>query len=262
MRGFLFGQIIFFRLAPAPRRTIFNVFPIALPFLAPGKRALTMRTDFFRQIWFPMGHCGLPIAAATDRNQRQPRIEGMSQTLTCPPLARAALTDRRIISDLRSDHAGETGAVWIYKGILAVGRDTHVRDFAYDHLATEQRHLDAMNAALPRQERSMMTPLWRVAGWITGAVPALLGPAAVFATIEAVETFVDHHYQEQIDYLDGIGGHDDLLAMLREFQADEVHHRNDASERAVTEGPTHLGTLWAKLVSTGSKLAVRAARRI
>ena len=35
-------------------------------------------------------------------------------------------------------------------------------------------------------------------GWLTGALPALFGRKAIFATIEAVETFVDHHYAQQI----------------------------------------------------------------
>ena len=42
---------------------------------------------------------------------------------------------------MRSNHAGETGAVWIYKGILTVSRDPAIRLFAEHHLATEQTHL-------------------------------------------------------------------------------------------------------------------------
>ena len=34
-------------------------------------------------------------------------------------------------------------------------------------------------------------------GWLTGAL-LLFGRKAIFATIEAVETFVDHHYAQQI----------------------------------------------------------------
>ncbi len=35
-----------------------------------------------------------------------------------------------LIGDIRSDHAGETGAVAIYLGILSVSRDPHLRHFA------------------------------------------------------------------------------------------------------------------------------------
>ena len=49
---------------------------------------------------------------------------------------------KKLRKDLRSDHAGETGAVMIYKGILAVSRDPALRSFASTHLETEQKHLE------------------------------------------------------------------------------------------------------------------------
>jgi len=107
-----------------------------------------------------------------------------------------------LIADLRTDHAGENGAVMIYRGILAATRDASVRHFAQDHLATEARHLAEIEPLLSRSQHSRLLPLWRVAGWLTGALPALLGPRAVYATIEAVETFVARHYAEQIESID------------------------------------------------------------
>ena len=41
-----------------------------------------------------------------------------------------------LLADLRTDHAGESGAVMIYRGILAVTRDAGLRHFAQAHLAT------------------------------------------------------------------------------------------------------------------------------
>ncbi|MEO6747886.1 MAG: demethoxyubiquinone hydroxylase family protein, partial [Caldimonas sp.] len=104
-----------------------------------------------------------------------------------------------LIADLRTDQAGESGAVMIYRGILAVTRDARVRHVAQAHLATEAGHLARIEPLLAPQHRSRLLPLWRLAGWLTGALPALVGPRAVFATIEAVETFVDQHYAEQIE---------------------------------------------------------------
>ncbi len=46
-----------------------------------------------------------------------------------------------LIGDLRSDHAGETGAVAIYLGILAVSHNPQIRQFAREHQATEREHL-------------------------------------------------------------------------------------------------------------------------
>jgi ubiquinone biosynthesis monooxygenase Coq7 len=166
-----------------------------------------------------------------------------------------------LIGDLRSDHAGETGAVAIYLGILAVSRDPQIRHFAREHLATEREHLARLGALLPLNQRSVLLPLWRVAGWLTGFLPALFGPRAVYATIDAVETFVDHHYEDQIRKLpaDGPGG--ELRALLMACQADEVDHRDEARAAGATAGGK-LTQAWQWLVGNGSALAVKAARRV
>jgi demethoxyubiquinone hydroxylase (CLK1/Coq7/Cat5 family) len=67
-------------------------------------------------------------------------------------------------------------------------------------------------------------------GWLTGALPALFGRQAVFTTIEAVETFVDHHYQQQIVRLMPEGEYGPLRQVLVDCQADEVSHRDEGSE--------------------------------
>ena len=166
-----------------------------------------------------------------------------------------------LIGDIRSDHAGETGAVMIYRGILAGSRDPAVRRFAGAHMATEQRHLELLDRMLLPGQRSLLLSVWRVAGWLTGFLPTLGGSDAVYATIDAVETFVDIHYEEQIRKLppDGPGGA--LRAALRVCQEDEVHHRDEA--RALHQS-AHGGLLrlWVRAVGAGSKAAVAAARRV
>jgi ubiquinone biosynthesis monooxygenase Coq7 len=174
-----------------------------------------------------------------------------------------ALTDTPawLIADLRSDHAGETGAVWIYRGILAVSRDAELRAFAERHQETEKGHLDLLEQVLAPADRSRLLPIWRVAGFLTGFLPALFGARAVYATIDAVESFVDHHYQEQLDRLDAAGIKPALRALLAKCQEDEVHHRDEAREAA---GPPPGAVLraWAWLVGAGSRAAVAAARRV
>ncbi len=135
---------------------------------------------------------------------------------------------------MRSDHAGETGAVCIYNGILAISRDPDpaVRDFATRHRETEQGHLDLLEGLLPPADRSKLLPIWRVAGWLTGALPALFGPRAVFATVDAVETFVDHHYRAQTDRLAAEGILPEIHAALERCREEEVHHRDEAREAA------------------------------
>ena len=166
-----------------------------------------------------------------------------------------------LIGDIRSDHAGETGAVMIYRGILAGSRDPAVRHFAQAHMATEQGHLDLLERLLPRGQRSVLLPIWRVAGWLTGFLPALAGSRAVYATIDAVETFVDHHYEEQIRKLAPSGAAGVLREALLACQADEVHHRDEARTLQVAPAGVLLAA-WCWTVGAGSKAAVTAARRI
>lgn len=168
---------------------------------------------------------------------------------------------RETIADLRTDHAGETGAVWIYRGVLQVAKDPELRAFATAHRATEQRHLELIEAVLPPNRRSILTPIWRMMGWITGAAPALFGPRAVYATIDAVETFVDKHYQEQIDRLSAESEDGVLRALLEACQQDEIHHRDEARAKAGAQWPLVL-QVWTRMVRTGSIAAVSVARRI
>ena len=168
-----------------------------------------------------------------------------------------------LLRELRSDHAGETGAVSIYRGIEAVASRrgwTDLLAFARRHGETESEHLRLIEEWLSPQSRSRLLGPWRIAGWLTGALPALFGPRAVYATIAAVETFVDHHYQQQIDYIDLHGGPEGLVELLNQCQREECHHRDEAAmlAGAPTDGALRL---WCALVGFGSATAVKVARR-
>ena len=179
----------------------------------------------------------------------------------------AALPDTRTLpawlrGELRSDHAGETGAVYIYRGILSVSRDSEVRAFAEEHLTTEESHLALFDAWLDAGARSILLPAWRLSGWVLGAIAALGGRGTVFTTIAAVETFVVAHYQQQLDRLAAEDIYPEVALALRSFQADEDHHRVDAEQRGDAAQPGFLAQLWAGIVGAGSAAAVVVARRI
>ncbi len=165
----------------------------------------------------------------------------------------------RLIRDLRSDHAGETGAVAIYDGILAVSRDPEIIKFAGEHRDAERVHLAFFEQWLPKQAQTRLTPVWWLAGWTLGAMPALFGRRAVYATIAAVETFVVKHYEDQIVELDKREEWRELAEQLRQFQADEDHHRQDAADRK-DGSPGMLGRAWGAFVGAGSAAGVVAAR--
>ncbi len=162
---------------------------------------------------------------------------------------------------LRSNHAGETGAVGIYKGILAVSRSDDVRIFAERHIVAEMRHLAIMEELMGPVRPSRLLPLWRLAGFATGALPALFGPRAVYATIDAVESFVDHHYHRQVDALRGKPEWRTVGETLESCRKDEVAHRDEA--RLLCHECRGLGLrFWARLVTAGSMVGVVTAERV
>lgn len=174
----------------------------------------------------------------------------------------------RLMGLLRTDHAGETGAVMIYRGILSVTRDPQLRIFASEHLDAETRHLSLMNQLVAASERSKLLPLWRLLGWLTGAIPSCFSANAVYATVAAVETFVDQHYFEQIQLIDrylemGTIRHSaDLNAVRRilvDCRNDELAHRDEALSYRTANITISL-LIWTKMVGIGSRLAVRLVR--
>lgn len=180
-----------------------------------------------------------------------------------------------LLRELRTDHAGETGAVMIYRGVLAVSRDPALRAFAHHHLETEQHHLDLMEQVISPRWHSRLLPVWRISGWLTGALPACFGPRAVYATIQAVETFVDKHYAQQTTRIDALlapsASNDlkpelrtELLALratLEQCRLDEVAHRDDAAGRwDGRSGP--ILRAWRAVVAWGSESAVGVCRHV
>jgi len=166
--------------------------------------------------------------------------------------------------ELRSSHAGETGAVWIYRGVLAARPAAAVRAFARHHLATESEHLASFEGLTRWYRCSLLLPAWRVAGFVTGFIPALFGANAVYATIAAVETFVDRHYQRQIEALRGSntdGQLDPLIELFEQCRADEVAHRDEA-DGLQTRRPGVMLRVWVWVVGAGSALAVACARQV
>ena len=189
-------------------------------------------------------------------------MNSSSQSSTPSPLVAQNLSIY-LQRELRSDHAGETGAVYIYHGIVAVAQwrgDAELLSFAKAHGATEIDHLTELTHWLPVAQRSRLLGPWRLAGWLTGALPALFGRSSVYATIAAVETFVDQHYQQQIDHLKAFGGPEGLLPLLLRCQVDEQHHRDESAALA-SDKPSLVLRAWCWAVGWGSGAAVVLARR-
>jgi len=196
-------------------------------------RALTGRSQGALRA-LPSAVRGLAVVAAL-----QPKDSAKGRTIAAL-LASAKLTTHSfpawLRTELRTDHAGEFGAVEIYRGALlgaelrergvSAGEETQrMKAFCLHHMQTEQAHLDVMLELVPETNRTKLQGVWFLAGAcrdlrassLSGVVacrkepdhsnvaartlgffPALLGPRALYWTIASVETFVEEHYQCQV----------------------------------------------------------------
>ncbi len=166
----------------------------------------------------------------------------------------ATTISSKAIAELRSDHAGEIGAVNIYLGILSLSRDPSLLAFAESHLSTEQKHLNELSKILPKRSRSILSPCWALAGRCLGYICALATPSFAYATIEAVETFVITHYSDQLNLFPP-----KLEKIIKGFMEDEIHHCKDAAMKKNTVASYKQ---WIYTVTRGSRLAVAVARKI
>lgn len=163
--------------------------------------------------------------------------------------------------DLRADHAGEVGAVAIYRGLGRTARTDDVRAMALEHGATERRHRDTLAALVPRPHRSRLLFVWRLMAFGLGALAGLGGRRAAYLTIDAVETFVDAHYGAQLERLAATPALHDIATRLAACHADELAHRDEA-RAALGHATGALAASWRAIVASGSRLAVAAARRV
>lgn len=135
---------------------------------------------------------------------------------------------------LRVDHAGEFGAVHIYRGqITALQSASDKRDTLakIQEMGDQEKvHLDTFNRILTerRIRPSLLSPLWQCGGFFMGAVTALISDKSAMACTEAVETVIDSHYAMQINYFEHDATPDSILDDLKQFQQDERAHKQEA----------------------------------
>ena len=173
-------------------------------------------------------------------------------------------TNPRIAEILRVDHAGEYGAVAIYRGQQAVfKRNAKTREIAEqlaEMEAEEQKHLDAFDKILiERNVRpTAMTPIWNVAGYGLGVVTALMGEKAAHACTEAVENVIEQHYGAQVEEIKE--EEPELAATFAEFREDELAHRDTAVEQGAHEAPAY--GLLSRLITAGCHAVIKITEKI
>ena len=156
-----------------------------------------------------------------------------------------AREQRTVARILKVNHAGEYGAIRIYRAQIWVARRLYpdVVAFLEETLGHELRHcalfLDAMPARHARPCRVMA--FWGNGGFILGFLTALMGRQGIWICTAAVEGAVHKHLDDQLLFLRGKDS--ELHSLIESIQEEELSHLNHAEERIKQRTP------WSRLLS-------------
>lgn len=197
------------------------------------------------------------MSAATQRKAR-PALPGRR--------ANAKTAAKDIDSMIRVDHAGEFGALRIYKGQLAVlsrvpGAKKSTAAIAH-MAAQEKKHFDVFSEMVRSRgvRPTALEPLWHVAGYALGAATALMGEKAAMACTVAVEDVIDRHYAGQIEKLSTCPEEAELKATVEKFRSEELEHRDEALARGAEQAPFY--GLLSSAIRLACGTAIRLSERI
>lgn len=181
-----------------------------------------------------------------------------------PPMPGEGARPKRTEEMIRVDHAGEYGAVQIYRGQRAVfaripGK-ARVADLIAEMEEGEQEHLKTFDRLIAERSvrPTLMAPFWRIAGFGLGAATAMLGEKAAHACTAAVEEVIEQHYLDQSEKL---GASDpELRDVIDRFRADETAHKETALEEGAEDAPGY--TMLSTLIKIGCRAAIRISEKI
>jgi 3-demethoxyubiquinol 3-hydroxylase len=196
----------------------------------------------------------------------------MTQSQTIPLRARPPRPEapgldsraRRLREMIRVDHAGEYGAVQIYRGQRAVFERLPHKARIASQLAEMEReegaHLAAFDKLIADRgvRPTIMAPLWNVAGFALGAATALMGEKAAHAATVAVEEVIADHYADQIDEAATIDPA--FSKMISGFRDEEIGHRDLAESEGAREMPGY--GVFSAIVKFGCRVAIKVSEKV
>jgi len=130
---------------------------------------------------------------------------------------------------LKVNHAGEFGAVNIYRSQLFISK-LFMKDLApqiEDFLADEKRHLNIFWTEIQRRKGVKCKSYWLcgIGGFFMGFISALFGRRGIMACTWAVESVVVEHLHNQILFLKKKSDREALEA-VEAILKDEENHRD------------------------------------
>ncbi|KAJ1850411.1 ubiquinone biosynthesis monooxygenase Coq7 [Coemansia sp. RSA 2703] len=166
---------------------------------------------------------------------------------------------------LRINQAGETAAVTIYRGQMAVlGRNPELREMLTHMRDQEAEHLRTMDRLVAdfRVRPTVLQPVAAVGGYLLGVTSALLGVRSAMTCTEAVETRIGGHYNDQLRELHVMEheGLDELKRCIAKCRDEELEHLDTAVENGSQLAPLY--RLQFELIKGGCSVAIWLCDRI
>ncbi|KAJ2335081.1 ubiquinone biosynthesis monooxygenase Coq7 [Coemansia sp. RSA 2673] len=168
---------------------------------------------------------------------------------------------------IRVNQAGETAAVSIYQGQMAIlgnRGDVKLTELLEHMREQEVVHLDIMDKHIAdfRVRPTILQPVAAVGGYILGAISALLGIKSAMTCTEAVETRIGMHYNDQLRDLYKLKYPqlDELKQSIAKCRDEELEHLDAAVDHGSQMAPLH--KLQFELIKGGCGVAIWLCERI
>ena len=171
---------------------------------------------------------------------------------------------KKIEEFIRVDHAGERGAVKIYKGqLLALNtfvKDESLKKTIEEMKIHEKEHCEFFENEIKKRKipPTKLLPLWDLLGVGLGFGSTLLGKKAAMLCTASVEEVIDEHYLNQIKQLGN--NEKNLKKKITKFRQDELNHKDIAYEKGATKKGAY--SILDLMIKTGSKIAINISEKI
>jgi ubiquinone biosynthesis monooxygenase Coq7 len=159
---------------------------------------------------------------------------------------------------MRVNHAGEVCAQALYHSQSLLSHDLPIREKMQqaaieegDHLAWCQKRLTELQS-----HTSYLNPFWYAGSFLIGLIAGRFGDKWSLGFLAETEQQVVNHLES---HLTSLAKEDQkTFKILRQMQADEAHHRDDAHQLGASTLP-----IWVKkLMVFTSKIMVKVAYRV
>lgn len=184
--------------------------------------------------------------------------QGSGRNNPAAKLPEAALSEaqrRHNAALMRVNHAGEVSAQALYQGQALTAKLPDVRQAMQqaaaeenDHLIWCQQRLTALNG-----HRSVLNPFWYTGSFLLGALAGKAGDKWSLGFVAETEKQVEAHLNDHLSQLNSEDAASE--AVLRQMQADEIHH----GQQAMQAGGVALPVPVQKLMTVVSKVMTRSS---